>query len=380
MVRSAPRVVVAPDKFKGSATAAEVAAALTAGILAARPDATVVQTPMADGGEGTVDAAVAAGFTRVPVPVAGPTGAPVVADFALRGHEAVVEMAAASGLDLLPDGVKDPLGATSRGTGELLAAALDAGATSVVLGVGGSASTDGGSGLLRALGARLEDLDGLEVPDGGGHLARAARLDLTGLDARLGGVRVVLAADVDHPLTGPRGAAAVFAPQKGASPADVEALETGLRHWAALVGQATGRSGAESLPGAGAAGGVGFAALAVLSAVRRPGVDVVAELVGLASAVDGADLVITGEGSLDAQSLGGKTPAGVAAVARRAGVSTVVVCGRNLLSEREAAELGSVVALSDREPDPAKSMSHAVELLRTVGEDVGKELVHEQHA
>lgn len=374
MTRSTPLVVVAPDKFKGSATAAEVSQALSRGLAAGCPGVLVERLPMADGGEGTVDAAVAAGFSRSSVTVTGPTGAPVVADFALRGSEAVVEMAAASGLDLLPGGVKDPLGATSRGTGELVSAALDAGATTVVLGVGGSASTDGGAGLIRALGARLTDGCGDEVPDGGGSLARAARLDLTELDPRLADTRVVLAADVDHVLTGSNGAAEVFAPQKGASASQVEALDSGLAHWAELVERATGHSGAKDLPGAGAAGGVGFAALALLGAVRRPGVEVVAELVRLADAVRDADLVITGEGSLDEQSLGGKTPVGVAAVARAAGVDTVVVCGRNLLSADQSADLGKVLALSGREPDPVRSMSRALELLEEIGNELGKEL------
>lgn len=369
------RVLIAPDKFKGSASATQVVAALAAGLKVARPGLQVVGIPMADGGEGTVDAAVAAGFERRPATVSGPTGDAVSACFALRGDEAVVEMAAASGLDLLPGGVKDPLGATSRGTGELLLAALDAGARRLVLGVGGSASTDGGAGLLRALGARLTDPVGLEVPDGGGALARATRLDLSGLDARLGEAEVVLAADVDHVLTGERGAAAVFGPQKGASPEQVTRLDAALTHWAELVASATGESGADALAGAGAAGGVGFAALAVLGAVRRPGVQVVAELVSLADAVREADLVITGEGSLDAQSLGGKTPAGVLEVAREAGVETVIVCGRNLLSEAEIREagIGTVMALTELEPDPQRCMSYAEELLNRVGEILGTE-------
>jgi glycerate kinase len=374
MASSAPLVVVAPDKFKGSATAAEVARSLAHGLAAGCPGVRMKELPMADGGEGTVDAAVAAGFARRSATVTGPTGDPVVAHFAVREREAVVEMAAASGLDLLPDGAKDPLGATSRGTGELVAAALDAGATHLVLGVGGSASTDGGAGLVRALGARLLDGQGREVPDGGGHLARAVRLDLTDLDPRLRHVRVVLAADVDHPLAGARGAAAVFGPQKGATPEQVGALDDGLRHWADLVTAATGEPERRQLPGAGAAGGVGFAALTLLGAERRPGVEVVAELVSLADAVRGADLVITGEGSLDEQSLGGKTPAGVSSVARAAGVETVVVCGRNLLSKAQTDGLGRVVALSEREPDPQRSMGRAQELLEDIGNELGKEL------
>ncbi|MFC5950643.1 glycerate kinase, partial [Pseudonocardia lutea] len=257
-------VLVAPDKFKGSLTAAEAAAHLAAGLRAAGREAR--ELPVADGGEGTLAAALAAGFARVPVTVSGPTGKPVDSAIAVRDGVAVVELAAASGLALLPDG-PDPSGASSRGTGELVAAALDAGARTVVLGIGGSACTDGGAGLLAALGARFLDVAGAPVADGGGALARAARVDLTGLDPRLRSVELVLACDVDNPLLGPHGAAAVYGPQKGAGPGEVAALEAGLTRWARLL--AGGNGGADlpgaalprvdvpgaDLPGAGAAGG-----------------------------------------------------------------------------------------------------------------------------
>jgi glycerate kinase len=354
-------VLVAPDKFKGSASAAEVAAHLAAGLRTAGRAA--VELPVADGGEGTLDAAVAAGFRRVPVTVTGPAGRPVRSAIAIRHGTAVVELAAASGLALLPAG-PDPLRATSRGTGELVLAALDAGATTVVLGVGGSAGTDGGAGMLAALGARLLDGDGAALPDGGGALARLARVDLVRLDRRLADVRVVLASDVDNPLLGPSGAAAGYGPQKGASPADVAVLDAALARWAALVDPA-----AAVRPGAGAAGGVGFAALAVLGAEPRPGIEVVLGLVGFADRVAGAALVVTGEGSLDEQTLHGKAPAGVAVAARGAGVPVVAVCGRSLIRPDQAAGAGiaAVYALTDLEPDVARCIAHPGPLLRAVG-------------
>lgn len=369
------RIVIASDKFKGSATGSEVAAALADGIREIFPDAVVDAAPVADGGEGTVDAAVASGFTPVTVSVTGPTGRPVDAAFAVRGEQAIIEMAAASGLDVLPDGEKDALGATSRGTGELIAAALDRGATSIVLGVGGSACTDGGAGMLQALGATLSAKHG-PVRPGGAGLVDLVSADISGLDSRLSGVRVVLAADVDNPLLGDRGAAAVFAPQKGASAADIAVLEAGLARLAELVDALPGVRASATARGAGAAGGVGYAALAVLGAVREPGIDVIQRLTGLDARIADADLVITGEGSLDEQSLGGKTPLGVSAAAARAGKPVVAVCGRTTLDAAQAASAGfaKVYALSDLEPEPAKSMANAVPLLREVGRAIATEL------
>ncbi|MEK6439308.1 glycerate kinase [Pseudonocardia sp. T1-2H] len=354
-------VLVAPDKFKGSLTAPEVAAHLAAGLREAGHRA--VELPVADGGEGTLDAALAAGFRRRPVTVTGPTGKPVDAAIALRDGTAVVELAAASGLALLPDG-PEPMRASSRGTGELVAAALDAGARQIVLGVGGSAGTDGGAGLLSALGARITDASGHELPDGGAALAHADAVDLGGLDPRLGDVGIVLASDVDNPLLGPAGAAAVYGPQKGARPEDVVLLDAALARFAGLVAP----DGA-TLPGAGAAGGVGFAALTVLGARRRRGIEVVLELTGFAERLAGAALVVTGEGALDAQTLRGKAPAGVAAAARQSGVPVVAVCGRCELGPAELAGAGirEVHALVEREPDPARCLAEAGPLLREVG-------------
>ncbi|WP_309065416.1 glycerate kinase [Microbacterium sp.] len=365
------RIVIAPDKFKGSLSAEEVAQAVADGLRDALPDAEIELAPAADGGEGTVDAAVANGFARHVAMVSGPLGAPVAAAWAQRDDVAVIEMAAASGLELLPPAERDALRASSRGTGELIAAALAHGARRIVLAVGGSASTDGGAGMLAALGARLLDAHGNDVPDGGGALGSVRRVDLTGLDPRLADAEIVLASDVDHPLLGAHGAARVFGPQKGASPEDVELLDAALAVFADALEAASGVA-ARDLAGAGAAGGVGFGALAALGASRRAGVDVVLELTRLAERLRGADLVVTGEGSLDEQSLGGKTPIGVARTAATAGVRVVAVCGRTLLDEQRWRQAGfaDCLATSDRAVDTASSIRDAALHLRAIGRDI----------
>ena len=372
------KIVVAPDKFKGSLPATQVAAAIAAGLHAGRPGAEVVTIPVADGGEGTVDAAVAAGFERVPVTAAGPAGDPVRASYARRGEVAVVELAGVCGLARLPGGRPAPLTASSFGAGEVLRAALEAGARRIVLGVGGSASTDGGAGLLQALGARVLDTSGEPVRPGGAGLREVAALDLTGLHRALYPADIILAADVDNPLTGPDGAAEVYGPQKGASPAEVAALDAGLRRWAAVVAAAVGRDWSRT-PGAGAAGGVGFAALAVLGATRRPGIELVLDLAGFETALDGADLVITGEGSLDAQSLAGKTPVGVARAAARRGIAVVAVAGRSTLREAElaAAGIAAVYPLTDLEPDLERCRAEADRLLRRTGQMIARDRLAE---
>jgi glycerate kinase len=372
------RVVVAPDKFKGSLTAPEVAHHVTAGLLSAVPGATVMQVPVADGGEGTLDAAEAAGFRRVGIRVAGPTGAPLDSALAVRDRTAVVEMAAASGLAVLPGGRRAPLDATSLGTGQLVHAALDLGCTEIVLGIGGSACTDGGAGLLVGLGARLLDADGRELPLGGGALRDLDRIDLTGLDPRLAGTKIVLATDVDNPLLGAHGAAAVYGPQKGAEPGDVAVLEQALARWATVLDLTLGRSGRSGLaeqPGAGAAGGVGYPAMAALGAVRRPGIDVVLGLTDFAVHLAGAELVVTGEGSLDAQTLHGKAPAGVAVAARAAGVPVVAVAGRCLLTSEQLLEAGveAAYALLDVEPDAGRCMREAGPLLERLAESIARD-------
>lgn len=359
------RVVVAPDKFKGSLTAREVADRVAAGIAAVVGEVDVVRVPVADGGDGTVDAALAAGYARVPVTAQGPTGEPVDTAFAVRDGTAVVEMADVSGLRLLAPDRLAPRTASSYGTGEVVRAAIEHGCHTVVLGIGGSASTDGGAGMLTALGARLHDTTGADLAPGGGPLADLERLDLSGLHPGVARTRVVVACDVDNPLLGPHGAAAVYGPQKGADADDVAALDAALRRWADVVEEAAGRPGVRERAGAGAAGGVGFAALAVLDAELRPGIELVLDLVRFADRLPGADLVVTGEGSLDEQTLHGKAPAGVAAAAGRAGVPVVAVAGRLALDpdRLRAAGIEAAYALTDIEPDLARSMAEAGPLL-----------------
>lgn len=322
------KIVIAPDSFKESLSALEVAEAIAKGWASVYPDAEICLLPMADGGEGTVDALLAAtGGERRECQVRGPLGAPVQAHWGwLAGNTAVIEMAAASGLHWVPSGRRDATVTSSYGTGELIREALDGGAKRIILGLGGSATNDGGAGLLQALGMRLLDRDGAELAAGGAALAQLYQIDMAGLDSRLLGVQVDVAADVDNPLCGPRGASAVFGPQKGASPEQVASLDAALQSMANVVAATLGEDFSQ-VPGVGAAGGLGFAAKAFLRAGFRPGIELVAELSGLAEAVQGADLVITGEGRLDAQSLHGKTPVGVARVAQAAGVPVIALAG-----------------------------------------------------
>ncbi|MFG2322558.1 glycerate kinase [Streptomyces sp. NPDC048568] len=376
----ARRVLVAADKFKGSLTAVEVAERVTAGLRRVVPDVRVEALPVADGGDGTVAAAVAAGFERREVRVAGPLGDEVTAAFALREDTAVVEMAEASGLQRLPEGVLAPLTASTYGSGELLRAALDAGARTIVFGVGGSATTDGGAGMLAALGARFLDADGEPVAPGGCGLAALASADLSGLDPRLSDVELVLASDVDNPLTGPKGAPAVYGPQKGASPEDVAALDAALAHFAEVLAQAegVGARAAEyaASPGAGAAGGIGYGAL-LLGARFRPGIEVMLDVLGFAPALERADLVITGEGSLDEQTLHGKAPAGVAAAARAAGKEVVAVCGRLALPADALGRAGirRAYPLTAVEPDVEKCIAEAGPILERVAEGIARDFL-----
>ena len=368
------RVVVAPDKFKGSLTAAEVAAGVAAGLARGGFAGEIEALPVADGGDGTVAAAVSAGFRRVELGVRGPVGKNVTASYALLDDTAVIEAAQACGLTLLPPGCLAPLTATSRGVGELILTASRMGAKRIVLGVGGVATTDGGAGLLQALGARLADDKGRELPPGGAALARLAALDLARL-RDLSGVEFLLASDVDNPLLGPAGAAAVYAPQKGASPEEVRLLEAGLRRWADVTEAAVGGPlPVRDAPGAGAAGGIGFAALLFLGARMRPGIELLLELASFGSRLDGARLVITGEGSLDAQTLHGKAPVGVAraAAAHDPAVPVVAVAGRCTLTpdELRAAGIARAYALSDIEPDLERCMAEAGPLVERLAERI----------
>ena len=323
------KIVIAPDSYKESLSALEVAQAVEAGFRQVFPDADYVLVPVADGGEGTVDAMVAAtGGRKETVTVSGPLGEPVEAFYGLTGDgdTAVIEMAAASGLALVPPDRRNPLLTNSRGTGELIRAALDAGARRFILGIGGSATNDGGAGMVQALGARLLDLEGRELDGSGGDLARLERIDVSALDPRLAECRIEVACDVDNPLTGARGASAVFGPQKGATPEMVQALDANLARLARIVGRDLGVA-VDTVPGAGAAGGMGAAMLAFFGATLKPGIEIVTAAVDLDTHVRDADLVITGEGRIDFQTVHGKTPIGVARVAKRHGKPVIGIAG-----------------------------------------------------
>jgi len=365
------RILLAPDKFKGCLTAAEVAEAVAAGIHEVRPGADLVQVPVADGGDGTAAAAISSGYTPVEVVTVGPTGEPVRTAYAVHEHRAVVELADVVGLSRLPQARLDPLGASTFGLGVVVRDAIDRGATEIVIGLGGSASTDGGAGLVQALGASLTDEFGHELPPGGAALGQVQHVDLRRLRERVAGVRFVVACDVDNPLLGPAGAAAVFGPQKGADARQVEQLDQALTRWSRAVTTATGTDLADQ-PGAGAAGGTGYAALALLGAQLRPGIQLVLDLVGFDRLLAGADLVVTGEGSLDEQSLAGKTPVGVAEAAGRAGARVLAVSGRNLLDPEQLRRVGisAVYPLDELEPDLGRSMANASDLLTQTGRTI----------
>lgn len=365
------RILLACDKFKGTLTASEVSDVLGRRLTGRGHE--IVALPIADGGDGTVAAAVASGFLPVDAVVTGPLGAPANATWARREDTAVIEMAQASGLAMVPNpDARTALHATSRGTGELMKAALDAGCTTLVLGIGGSATTDGGAGLLSALGIRFLDAHGQQIPDGGIGLESVAEVDFSDLDPRIesGEARVLLASDVDNPLLGPTGAPAIYGPQKGAGPAEVARLDAALARYAEVV---PGGHDHVDRPGSGAAGGVGFGAFALLGAEGVPGADYVMDLVGFGSALTEVDLVVTGEGKLDLQTLNGKGPGRVVEEARAHGRPVYVVCGASDLPAGRVDDLGvsGIVAMADHAP-----LDQCFAQPRAVLDAAAKELAH----
>ncbi len=326
------RIVVAPDSFKESLSAEEACRAIARGVRRVCPDAVLELVPMADGGEGTVEALIAAtGGRWFSTTVAGPLGEPVDAVWGMLGgggRTAVLEMAAASGLGLVPPNRRNPLHTTTLGTGELIRAALDHGAENLLVGIGGSATTDGGAGAAQAVGVRFLDAAGAVCPAGltGGRLADVVGIDLASRDPRIAAVTIEAACDVDNPLCGPRGAAAVFGPQKGAGPDAVRRLDTNLNRLAGLIERDLGISVGD-VPGAGAAGGLGAGLIAFFGARLRPGVELVMRALQLADRLAGADLVITGEGRIDGQSMMGKVISGVGRAARGCGVPAIALVG-----------------------------------------------------
>jgi len=384
------RVVIASDSFKESLSAEGVCQAIARGVLDAVPDAEVAVCPMADGGEGTVDALVAAtGGKAIATEVCGPLGEPVRATWGMLGTQsedgatgpsqedgrtaaAVIEMAAASGLPLVPPDRRDPTLTTTYGTGQLVTAALDQGARRIILGIGGSATNDGGAGCAQALGVRFVDADGKALPQGlsGGSLKRVHAMDVSGRDGRVADCELLVACDVDNPLCGPRGAAAVYAPQKGASPERVRQLDDALAHLADVIERDLGRD-VRDLPGAGAAGGLGAGLVAFLDATLRPGIEIVTDVVGLADRLAGADLVITGEGRLDAQSMMGKVVYGVGNAAARANVPVVAICGSiGDGADDSLALMRAHFSILDRPMDLADALADAERLLRQTAANV----------
>ncbi|HEY8767162.1 MAG TPA: glycerate kinase [Dehalococcoidia bacterium] len=356
------RIVVAPQEYKGTLSAAEAAATMAEAVRRVLPGAGVLVQPLADGGPGTVAVIVGAvgGSTRT-TNATGPLGANVDAEWGLLDDgTAVIEMAAAAGLLLVDERGRDPRIATTYGVGELIRVALDAGCRRMIVGLGGSATNDGGAGMAQALGVRLLDAQGQELPPGGSALARLDRIDVSGIDARASDCEVLGATDVRNPLCGREGASIVYGPQKGASREVARELDEALRHYAEIIERDLGVSVA-GVPGAGAAGGLGAGLIAFLGATIRPGIDVIAEALRLAERIRGADLVLTGEGRLDGQTAFGKTVAGVARIARAEGVPVIVVPGALGDGWESIQPLVAAVEPATGDGEPAMRLAVAVE-------------------
>ncbi|MEK3719466.1 glycerate kinase family protein [Paenibacillus sp. FSL H8-0034] len=368
------KIIIAPDSFKGSISARNAAQAIERGIKRYMPHAQTILVPVADGGEGTLDCLIAAaGGIKMSATVTGPLGAPVTAEYGLLEPDqtAVIEMATASGLYLIPSEERNPLLATTYGTGELIRHALDAGCRSFLLALGGSATNDGGAGMLQALGMRLLDSDGNSVGYGGGTLDRVASIDDSNWDPRIAESRFLIASDVQNPFIGPDGASRVFGPQKGASPEMVEQLELNLTAWADIIAIKTGKR-VHQLPGAGAAGGISGAFLAFFPASIKRGIDIVIEYSHLRDHLQAADLVITGEGQIDFQTASGKTPMGIAQEAHKLGVPTICLAGSVGRGIEALYEVGitSVHSIVTGPMTLQEAMSRASELLELTAEQV----------
>ena len=358
------RILVAPQEFKGSLTAQEAANAIARGLSEALPDAEVEQLPLADGGPGTVDVLVGATNGEFRESAAhDPSGRPIIARWGVLGDQqtAVIEMAAASGLVLLSDDERDPTRTSTAGTGELILAALDAGFSRIIVGMGGSATNDGGAGLAQALGARLLDADGRDLSPGGAALAGLHRIDVSSLDLRLADTEVIAATDVTNPLCGPDGASLVYGPQKGASETMARDLDAALAHYAGIVERDLGIAVA-GIPGAGAAGGLGAGLIAFCGATIQPGFDVIANAVGLVEKIAGADVVVTGEGRLDRQTGFGKTAAGVARLTSEAGKPVIALVG-SVAGEEAREPFDAVFSISPSVAEENDAMAKAAELL-----------------
>jgi glycerate kinase len=370
------KIVIAPQGFKGSLTALEVARAIEAGIKRAMPDAETVLVPVADGGDGTLQALVdSSGGRKVTSTVAGPLGSPVQAEWGALGDgvTAVIEMARASGLALIKREERDPLGATTRGTGELIKIALESGHRRFIVGIGGSATNDAGAGMAQALGARLLDRSGKDLPPGGAALANVERLDVSRMDPRLKESKFTVACDVNNPLCGPTGASAIFGPQKGATPEMVHQLDAALARFAEVIRRDL-RVDVKDWPGAGAAGGLGAGLMAFVNAELRAGVDIVLEAVGLDRKLEGADLVITGEGQIDRSTAFNKAPVGVARLAKKRGIGVVAIAGSLGEGCQQVHELGidAVFSLVSGPMSLNDAMAKTRELVMNQAEEIAR--------
>lgn len=368
------KIVIAPDSFKGSLTAKEVAVNIEKGIRRVFADAEVLSIPMADGGEGTVQSLVDSTKGRVvKVSVKGPLLKEVDAFYGILGdgNTAVIEMAAASGLPLLREDERNPMKTTTYGTGEIIKHALDMGCKKIIIGIGGSATNDGGAGMIKALGAKLLDGDGNDIGYGGESLGRLEAIDLSNMDKRLETCKVVAACDVDNPLVGPRGASYVFGPQKGADEAMVKVLDKNLEHYAEVIERTMGIS-IKDYPGAGAAGGLGGGLLAFLGAELKRGIDIVIEAVGFEEKVRDTDLVITGEGMMDYQTQYGKTPYGVAQIAKKYNIPVIAVVGSMGNNAEVLYDLGfnGIFSIIDRPMTLTQAMSEGAVLLQKTSESI----------
>jgi glycerate kinase len=368
------KILIAPDSFKESLSAMEVARQIEAGIHDTAPDAECRLAPMADGGEGTVAAMVAGlGGRLCRKLVTGPLGQPVDAIYGISGdgHTAIIEMAAAAGLALVPPAQRDPSRTTSFGLGELIADALDRGARHLIIGIGGSATNDGGAGMAQALGVNLRDETGKALPLGGGALGMLAEIDMSLLDKRLRECRIEVACDVDNPLIGPYGASAIFGPQKGADATMVKRLDAALSHLADTIRQQLGMD-ITALPGGGAAGGLGAGLHAFMGAKLRPGIEIISQFIGLSELIDWADLIITGEGRLDGQSLGGKVPVGIARLAAPRCKPVIAIAG-SLGDKLEGLRAAGITAMVSCVPGPCTleaALEGAAENIRRTASNV----------
>ncbi len=377
----AMKIVIAPQGFKGSLTALEVARAISNGIRQVEPGAEIDLVPVADGGDGTLQALVdSSGGRVVTTSVTGPLGTLVDAEWGSMGgggdgKTAVIEMARASGLALLDRAELDPLNATTRGTGELFKTALDAGHRRFIIGIGGSATNDGGAGMMQALGARLLDADGNDLPPGGAALANLDRIDVSGLDPRAADASIDVACDVNNPLCGPDGASAVFGPQKGATLELVEQLDAALSRFAEIIERDLGKAVRDN-PGAGAAGGLGAGLMAFLNANLKAGVDIVLDAVDLDAHLEGADLVITGEGQIDHSTIFNKAPVGVAERAKKRGIPVIAIVGGLGEGYRETHQKGIDAAFPlVSGPMPLDdAIANASDLLAGIAEEVMRTL------